>query len=289
MKIALLGASGMLGSKIMETFKAKGQDLIAPPRSETDLHYPHTLEKFFNANSFDVLVNCAGFTRVDACEEPAKFSMALNVNGTAVGWLAKLCKKTGRVLVHYSTDYVFDGRKDGPYREEDPVEPLNTYGRTKRQGEKLLLAEKPFFYLVRTSWIFGPGGQNFVDTMAGLFKTRSRVEVVDDQVGGPTYTGDLAQFTLELLEKKAAPGIYHFADEGYVSWHGFAKEIQKQTGLTRCDIVAVPSDRVFRPADRPANSRFDLSKATQAVGHAPRPWAEALKDYLTKEFKSEAS
>lgn len=274
----------MLGSKVAGVLKAKGLELLCPPHAETDLNYPHTLEKFFNANAFDVLINCAAFTRVDACEEPAKFSMALNINGTAVGWLAKLCKKSNRVLVHYSTDYVFNGKKDGLYLEPDPVEPINVYGRTKRQGEKLILAENPFFYLIRSSWVFGPQGKNFVDTMVGLFKTRSRVEVVDDQVGGPTYTGDLARFTLELLEKKAAPGIYHFANEGYTSWYDFAREIQAQTGLTRCDVVPVPSDRVFRPAERPANSRFDLTKAAQALGHAPRPWQEALKDYLEHEF-----
>lgn len=289
MKIALLGSSGMLGSKITELFKAKGAEIISPAHSEVDLNYPHTLEKFFNSSAFDVLVNCAAFTRVDACEEPSKFSMALNVNGTAVGWLAKLCKKANRVLVHYSTDYVFDGSKEGPYQETDATSPLNTYGKTKCQGEKLLPAENPFYYLVRSSWVFGQHGRNFVSTMAGLLKTKSRIEVVDDQVGGPTYTQDLAQFTWELLEKKAQPGTYHFANSGTASWYGFAKEIQMQTGFNGCEIAPVSSDRVFRPAERPANSRFDLSKATQASGYAPRPWQEALKEYLAKGFQSEAA
>src|SRR5580693_1993631 len=137
LKIALLGASGLLGSKAAEFFKAKGHELLTPGRSEADLNHPHTLENFFLANSFDVLVNCAGFTKVDACEEPAKFSMALNINGTSVGWLAQFCKKTGRVLVHYSTDYVFNGSKEEAYQETDPTDPLNVYGKTKRQGEKL--------------------------------------------------------------------------------------------------------------------------------------------------------
>lgn len=289
MKIAVLGSNGMLGSKVTELFKAKGHDLIAPTHSEADLNYPHTLEKFFKSASFDVLVNCAGFTHVDACEEPAKFSMVLNINGTVVGWLAKLCQKSRRTLVHYSTDYVFDGRKDEPYLEEDRPHPLNTYGRSKYQGEKLLLASNPFFYLVRSSWIFGPHGDNFVDKIIGLLRTKSRIEVVNDQVGGPTYTADLAGFTLDLLEKKAEPGTYHFANSGHTSWHGLAKEIQKQTGLTRCDLIAVPSESIFRPAERPSNSRFNLSKAAKAMGHPPRPWQEALKEYLVKEHKSEAA
>ena len=289
MKIALLGATGMLGSEVADFLKAQNQELILPDRSEADLDYPHTLEKFFQSQSFDVLVNCAAFTRVDACEEPAKFSMAMNVNGTAVGWLAKFCKKANRILVHYSTDYVFDGRKEEPYQETDATAPLNVYGRTKCQGEKLLITENPHYYLIRSSWVFGPKGKNFVDTMVGLMRSRSRIEVVDDQVGGPTYTADLARFTWELLEKKAASGTYHFANSGYVDWCGFAKEIQRKMKLTRCEIMPVSSDRVFRPAERPANSRFDLTKAAQAVGHPPRGWQEALKEYLAKEFNIEAA
>jgi dTDP-4-dehydrorhamnose reductase len=286
-KIALLGSSGMLGSKTAEFLKARGHELLTPSHSDADLQYPHTLEDFFQSNTFDVLVNCGGFTRVDACEEPAKFSMALNTNGTSVGWLAQFCKKTKRILVHYSTDYVFDGLKDKPYQETDPTDPLNVYGKTKRQGEKLIQMENPFYYLIRSSWVFGPYGDNFVNKIAGLLKTKSRLEVVSDQVGGPTYTGDLAQFTFELLEKKMEPGLYHFANEGYVSWHGFAKEIQKQLGPSSCDIVPVLSENVFRPAQRPANSRFDLEKSVKTLGHPIRPWQEALGEYLTKEYKSE--
>jgi dTDP-4-dehydrorhamnose reductase len=270
-----------------QVLKAKGHELLTPTHSQVDLNRPYTIENYFKDQTFDVLVNCAGFTRVDACEEPAKFSMALNVNGTAVGWLAKFCKKTHRILVHFSTDYVFNGQKEGPYLETDRAEPLNIYGRTKWQGEKLLMAEDPFYYLIRTSWVFGPQGDNFVSRMAELLMTKPRIEVVEDQVGGPTYTGDLAQFTLELLEKKAKPGLYHFSNAGHVSWFEFAREVQKQTGYASCEIAPVSSANIFRPAQRPANSRFDLSKSTGAVGHAFRAWQEALGDYLTKDFTNE--
>jgi dTDP-4-dehydrorhamnose reductase len=229
LKIALLGATGMLGSKVAEVFKARGHELLAPARAEADLNHPYTLENFFKANAFEVLVDCAGYTRVDESEEPAKFSMVLNVNGTAAGWLAKLCRKTQRQLVYFSTDYVFNGDKEGPYSETDIPDPLNVYGKTKRQAEKLILKEDFPFYLIRTSWLFGPHGNNFVGNIAKLLKTKPRIEVVCDQVGGPTYTGDLAEFALDLLEKKAESGLYHFANAGHVSWHGFAKEIQKQT------------------------------------------------------------
>ncbi len=287
MKIALLGSTGMLGSKMAELLKERGHELLAPARAEVDLNRPHTIENFFKAKTFDALVNCAGFTRVDACEEPAKFSMALNVNGTSLGWLGKFSKKTQRTLVHFSTDYVFDGKKEEPYQETDKPAPLNVYGKTKWQGERLLQAENPFHYLIRTSWVFGPKGDNFVNKMADLLISRPRVEVVADQIGGPSYTGDIAQFALELLEKKAAPGTYHFCNEGYASWFEFAQEIQKQTGFISCEVAPVSSDNIFRPAQRPANSRLDISKAALTVGHAFRTWQEALGDYLMKDYKNE--
>ena len=286
MKIALLGSTGMLGAKMAEVLRAKGHELLAPPHSQVDLNRPYTIERFFKENAFEVLVNCAAFTRVDACEEPAKFSMALNVNGTSVGWLAKFCKKAGRTLVHFSTDYVFDGRKEEPYLETDPTDPLNTYGKTKRQGERLLAAEQPRYYIIRTSWVFGPKGDHFVNRMADLLMSKPRVEVVSDQVGGPTYTVDLAQFTLELLEKKAEPGFYHFSNQGETSWFAFAKEVQKQTGFASCEIVPVSSENIFRPAQRPANSRLDLTKSQKTVGHEFRSWKEALNDYLTKDYQN---
>jgi len=276
----------MLGSKALEFLKTRGHEVLAPSRAEVDLSRPHTLEAFFRNTTFDVLFNCAAFTRVDACEEPAKFSMAMAVNGAAVGWLAKFCKAFGRTLVHFSTDYVFDGKKGDPYREEDPTSPLNVYGLSKRQGERLILTEDFPFYLIRTSWLFGPNGNNFVRTMADLLISKPRVEVVDDQLGGPTYTGDLAAFALELLEKKAPSGLYHFCNDGYASWYDFAVEIRKRTGFSSCAVVPVPSENVFRPAARPADSRLDTLKAITVVGHPPQPWKDALGEYLEKEFQN---
>jgi len=283
-KIALLGSTGMLGSKALEVFKQSGHELLTPLRSDLDLSREDQIEHYFKNNSFGVLVNCAGYTQVDACEDKEKAPMAWNVNGTAVGVLARCCKATGRVLVHFSTDYVFDGTKSEPYQETDKTNPVNVYGQTKLEGEKLLQAANPFYYLIRTSWVFGPNGPNFVKTIAGLLKTKPQIEVVTDQIGGPTYTGDLAGFALELLGKKAEAGLYHFANDGYTSWNGFAQEIKVLTGST-CEVAPTLSEKFVRPAKRPANSRFDLSKASHAAGHRPRPWQESLKDYLTKELK----
>ncbi len=205
------------------------------------------------------------------------------------GWLAQFCKKTDRVLVHYSTDYVFDGSKAEPYQETDPTDPLNVYGKTKRQGEKLIETEKPFFYLIRSSWVFGPHGENFVNKIAGLLKTRSRLEVVCDQVGGPTYTGDLAQFTPSNFWKRKRNRGFTISPTRDMFPGMASPRKSKQLGLTSCDIVSVLSENVFRPAQRPANSRFDLAKSVKALGHPIRSWQEALGEYLTKEYKSETA
>ncbi len=283
MKIALLGSTGMLGSKMAEVLKKAGHELLTPPRAEVDLNRPEQIQSLFKTHSFEALVNCAGASKVDACEEETAAMAAFQVNGAAAGHLAHWCKTTQRILVHFSTDYVFDGERSEPYKETDEPSPVNVYGETKWVGEKLIQEEGPFFYLIRTSWLFGSNGPNFVKTIAGLLRTKSRIEVVTDQVGGPTYTGDLAQFILELMAKKADPGLYHFANQGYTSWNGFAQEIRKLIGSS-CEVAPVLSRDVVRPAKRPANSRFDLTKAARAVGHDFRPWQDALKDYLTKEL-----
>jgi len=288
-RIVLLGSAGMLGSKFSEILAQRKDQVLAPSLQELDLSEPLAIEEYFKKNDFDVVVNCAAYTAVDACEEPSQYSIALNVNGAAPGWLARFCKKTKRMLVHYSTDYVFDGEKEGFYHETDIPNPLNAYGRTKWQGERLVQTENPFYYLIRTSWLYGPHGRNFVKTIVNVLKTKPKAEVVSDQVGRPTYTGDLVRFTLELLEKKADQGLYHYANEGTASWCDFAREIQAQTGLENCKVVPSLTENVFRPAKRPANSKLDLSKSSAAVGHSSRPWQEALGEYLTKELPNETT
>jgi len=277
----------MLGKKMREKCEARGIAVLAPARQEADLSSPVSLEDFFQKNDFQVLLNCAGFSKVDSCEDPAQYPEALAVNASGPGWLAKLCKTSGRRLIHFSTDYVFNGEKDGTYAEEEPPRPINAYGRTKWMGEKMILAQVPSYYLIRTSWLFGPGGRNFVKTMAGILKNLPSAEVVADQKGAPTYTGDLADFTLDLMEKKAPDGIYHFSNAGETSWFGIAVEIQKCLNLNGRELVPVPTDKFPRPAQRPRNSRFDLGKAAGALARDIRPWPEAVREYLLKELPLE--
>jgi len=272
----------MLGSKALPVFGAAGHEIIAPGRPEADLTDGRSLENLFRHRTFDVLVNCAAFTDVDGCEDASSYEAAMDVNARGPGRLSRLCRETGRRLVHLSTDYVFDGSSDRPCAEDDPLRPVNAYGRTKAEGEKAVRDGGADAIIVRTSWLYGPNGRNFVRTIAGLLRSKTRIDVVDDQVGGPTYTGDLALFLLDLVETGASGGVYHFANEGYVSWRGFAEAIRGLLGLS-CEIVPVPSDRVPRKAKRPRSSRFDLSKA-RAVSRRPlRPWDAALADYLKED------
>jgi len=290
LKIALLGSTGMLGSRLSLELSRRNHQVLTPSRDAADLTRPLLLEKFFRDNEFDVLINASGYTRVDYCEEPSQFAVAQTVNGAGVAWLARFCQQKGRFLIHYSTDYVFDGAKETPYDETDIPHPLNAYGRTKWEGERLLQAENPGFYILRTSWLYGPGSRkNFVTTMIDTFKSRAKAEVVSDQVGAPTYVPDLASFTSDLLERKAPSGIFHFSNSGFASWYDFAAEIQKRTGLTQCRLLPASTETVFRPAVRPANSRFNLSKAETFLGKPIRPWAEALGEYLSKELGIETA
>lgn len=283
MKIVLIGSSGMLGSRMLSLLRQKGHEVSAPSLEELDLTDEVNVRSCLGSRDFEVLVNCAAYTDVDACEDAGKYQLALQVNATSVGWLARECGVRGATLVHFSTDYVFDGRKTGPYDEGDPAAPVNAYGRTKRLGEEAILRTGVRHYQIRTSWLYGPGGRHFVGTIARLLREKDRVEVVNDQRGAPTNTADLSLFTEEILVQRAEPGFYHFSNEGETTWYGVALEVQRWMGIPEGRIVPTTSDRFKRPAARPANSRFDLAKSRVAVGHPFRSWEEALKEYLEKE------
>ncbi len=272
----------MLGSRMKALLMESGHQVLAPARSLLDMPDPAGLENFFKQETFDGMVNCAAFTAVDACEDPSQYPAALKVNAQSVGEMARLSRETKRWLVQVSTDYVFNGSGERPWREEDPIQSLNAYGQTKAEGERLFREQGCPGWIVRTSWLYGPQGKHFVRTMAKLMREKKSVEVVEDQIGGPTYTGDLAYFILDLVESKPAKGLYHFANEDYVSWHGFAEAIRQELGLS-CEVKSIPSSRFPRPAKRPFNSKFDLSKSRAVARHPFRHWREALADYLASE------
>jgi dTDP-4-dehydrorhamnose reductase len=244
-----------------------------------------------------VIVNCAAYTNVDGAESDEE--LATRVNGAGPGYLAEAAKTTGAVLVHISTDYVFDGRKQSPYLETDPVGPISAYGRSKLAGEQAILTSGlERYFIIRTSWLYGPGGRNFVETIIRLSQERKELRVVADQFGTPTYTGDLAEAMFYLLkltdhDLKNSPhpspltpyGIYHFSNSGQCSWQEFAIEIiaqmRRQGASLKVErVVPIRTEEYPLPAPRPAFSVFSKGKYRAATGATIPDWQGRLNHYL---------
>tara|TARA_Y100000310_G_scaffold345638_2_gene467591 strand:+ start:16582 stop:17400 length:819 start_codon:yes stop_codon:yes gene_type:complete len=268
MKTLILGAKGMLGTDISLLFPDATQwDL-----GDVDITNESELELKVKALNPDVIINCAAFTDVNAAEE--KQEAANLLNGKALLYIVNAAKKVDAIIVHYSTDYVFDGKQKLGYAEDAPTNPLNMYGSSKALGEKNLTENYAKFYLLRTAWLFGKNGKNFISTMLDLAKTRDELKVVNDQTGSPTYTKDLAQVTFDLLEKKQPFGIYHASNDGSCTWYEFAVEIFKQASV---DITVNPctSDEYPSPAQRPKYSILQNTKLPKL-----RTWQKAVQAYL---------
>lgn len=299
-KLALIGSKGMLAVKVREHALAAGYDVAGFDLPDFDLTNREQVLIEMDRLQPLVIVNCAAYTNVDGCE--AEEELATRVNGAGPGFLAEAAKAVGALLAHVSTDYVFDGQKLSPYLETDPVNPLSTYGRSKLAGEQAILASglKEYF-IIRTSWLYGPGGRNFVETILRLAREREELRIVADQVGSPTYTGDLAEAVFQLLAL-AEPGshvtghssrttdhglygFYHFSNMGQCSWHEFASEIVAQCKvrgeyLQVDKLVSIRTDEYPLPAPRPAYSVFSKEKYLQATGAEIPGWQESLLKYL---------
>lgn len=282
-RIWVTGALGMLGKEVMAVLGRRGIAAIGTDR-ELDITDFDAVERFAAREPFSTVINCAAFTGVDLCE--TQEAEAFAVNATGAGHIARAARARGAVAVHVSTDYVFDGKAHVPYVETDPTGPINAYGRTKLAGEQKFLAEGSDVgaYVVRTSWLFGAGGNNFVATMLRLFAERPEVKVVDDQTGRPTYAPDLAVALVEVAVRKPVPGIYHFANVGQTTWYGLAAAARteaiargREAGaqLTKIATADYPT-----PAKRPAWSVLATDKLQRAIELRPRPWREALGDYF---------
>ncbi len=226
----------------------------------------------------ELIINAAAFTAVDRCESEEETAML--VNGTAVGYLAQAAQDTGARIIHISTDYIFDGEKDGPYAEEDTPYPISVYGRSKLLGEQELARFSGAYLILRTQWLFGENGNNFVDTILKLAQENSTLKVVDDQYGSPTYTKDLASVIRWFAHHPEIRGkVFHYSNEGIVSWFGFAREILKLAGM-QATVVPVDSSAFVRPARRPHNSGLDKTAVRQVTKVDIRPWYDALYEYL---------
>jgi dTDP-4-dehydrorhamnose reductase len=262
-KVMILGSSGMLGSDLCEVFP----DAICFSHKDLDVTNRQLVIDVIRENDPDIVINAAAYTKVDQAEDEQELSFA--VNGYAPGYIAEACSLIGAKLIHFSTDYVFDGTKQ-EYTESDKTNPINTYGRSKLLGEQEIAKHTDNYIIIRTSWLFGKHGKNFVDTMLKLSPQMETVKVVSDQFGKPTNTADLARKTADLIE--SAPGIYHITNDGTCSWYEFASAAINNT--TPCTTKEYPTK-----AKRPKFSILTNTKTTPM-----RHWKEALNDYI-KEWK----
>jgi dTDP-4-dehydrorhamnose reductase len=272
--ICIIGAKGMLGQELVRACPNAG----AYDLPELDITNSDHVNTILSDVAPEIVINVAAYTDVDGCETETELAHAVNAEGVAN--LATACRVIGTRMLHVSTDYVFDGTSDRPYRPEDPVHPINEYGRSKAAGEARLREILPDHAIVRTSWLFGTFGQNFVKTILKLASERDVIRVVTDQIGAPTHARDLAK-TLLTLAVTSHIGTYHFRNAGQCSWYEFAGEIVRLAGL-KMRVEPTTSQEFVRPAARPAYSILDITTLTEVVGAAPRKWQDALAECLAE-------
>lgn len=275
-QVLILGASGMVGRSWAGLLTAHGVPFRALARPNFDLQDPASVASVVDPSD-DLVINAAAWTAVDDAETDE--AGATRANADAPAALARQCAQTGACLIHYSTDYVFNGRASEPYPVDAPIEPVNAYGRSKAAGEAGVRAATDNHLIVRTSWVYAPWGKNFVRTIAGLAATRDSLKVVDDQRGRPTSAEHLARTTLGLY-LAGAIGTWHATDGGECSWHGFASEIARAMGHA-CRVDPCSTAEFPRPAPRPAFSTLDVAPTERLVGPLT-PWTLALADVLRR-------
>jgi dTDP-4-dehydrorhamnose reductase len=275
-KVLVLGAQGMLGHDLLRIF-AKGHKVIGLDKENVDITRQGATRKAIKEISPAVVINAAGYTDVDGCEK--KMHKAFITNAEGAKNVAKGCHDVGAKLVYISTDYVFDGEKKSPYREDDLPDPLNIYGESKLMGERYVEEFTDDFLIVRTQWLFGRHGHNFIEAILALFSERESIEVVHDQQGSPTYTIDLSE-AIAALVCKDLHGTFHVSNSGSCSWYDFALEIVRLAEVAGSEIIPISSADLNRPAKRPLYSVFNRQRLEQEAGIEMRPWQEALQDYF---------
>ncbi|MEM7816611.1 MAG: dTDP-4-dehydrorhamnose reductase [Candidatus Aenigmatarchaeota archaeon] len=277
-KVLITGVKGMLGNSLREKLELD-YEVFGIDKDNCDITDKNLIKKFFQNLSIDVVIHCAAYTDVDKAEEEARKVFLVNRDGTK-NILEVIEKDT--LFIYISTDYVFNGTKKAPYNEEDKPSPLNTYGKSKLEGEKLVSFREKYL-IIRTSWLFGPKGDNFVDSILNLAKKRVCLKVVNDQIGSPTYTLDLAEAIKKFLnlyfEEKLVCGIYHITNNGSCSWFEFASYILKIAGLDT-KLMPISSLELKKRAKRPKNSVLSNEKFYRLTGGYLRNWQEAVRDYL---------
>ena len=279
--ILVTGANGQLGSEMQViTIAYPNYNFLFVTKEKLAIDDEEAVKQYFLNHKIDYCVNCAAYTAVDKAE--TEVENALLINGTAVGNLAAICKLNNTQFIHVSTDYVFDGTATVPYKEDNAVSPVNSYGATKLKGEELALQNDPESIIIRTSWVYSSFGNNFVKTMLRLMKDKEQISVVSDQVGCPTYAADLASVIMQIIvsENSAAhAGIYNYSNAGVINWHQFAVAIKELSG-SKCSVNPIPSSQYPTPAKRPSYSVLDTTKIQENFNILIPEWKDSLQKCL---------
>ncbi len=283
-QILLLGGSGILGSEVLHVIDLEGYEYVAPTSTDLDIGDKEQLFQFISELKPSSIINCAAWTNVDGAESSIK--EVREINSIAVGNLGTAAGLFGCNIIHVSTDYVFDGESSKPYDESSPVNPVNKYGASKLEGENALLAVAPDSYVIRTSWLYGASGKNFVKTIAGKALQNEEARVVNDQVGSPTSARDLAGAIMSIVGNQPKPGIYNYSNDGSCSWFEFAQRIYERVGANPSLVLPISSDSLNLIAKRPRYSLLSKEK-WKSLGLAEVPLWEDSLDLLLPEIVAE--
>ena len=280
-KVLVTGAAGQVGSELKALSLAYKQfQFTFVDRTQMDMGSEQAISEYFKSKNFDTIINCAAYTAVDKAE--SEIALAEMINHRAVATLARIACEKKMKLIHISTDYVFDGKSNRPYLENDSTNPINVYGKSKRAGEEAILLHSPLnSIIIRTSWVYSSFGHNFVKTMLRLGRERDSLNVVFDQLGTPTYARDLARTILEILPnvKNSTPAIYHYTNEGVTSWYDFSKKIFELSKIS-CVVTPIPSSGYLTPAIRPQYGVLDKAKIKNEFGVSIADWEDSLLECL---------
>lgn len=278
MKLLVTGYKGQLGFDVVNEAHSRGIEAVGVDIDEMDITNQNQVNTVIKSGNYDAVVHCAAWTAVDKAEEPELFDTVKKVNATGTKYIADVCEELDIPMMYFSTDYVFDGEGTTPWNEYDERHPLNVYGLTKAQGEEYVEKLKKHF-IIRIAWVFGKNGNNFIKTMLSLGKERGAVSVVNDQIGNPTYTYDLAKLVVDMIQTDKY-GKYHATNSGdFISWYDFACEIFKQAGMD-VKVTPVDSDQFPAKAKRPKNSRMNQTELDKNGFNRLPAWQNALGRYL---------
>lgn len=279
MKLLVTGYRGQLGFDVVNEATSRGIDATGVDIDEMDITNAEQVNDVIKAGNYDAVVHCAAWTAVDKAEEPELFDKVMEVNATGTENIVNVCKELNTPIMYFSTDYVFDGQGTTPWNEYDKRKPLNVYGQSKYKGE-LAVESYPKHFIIRIAWVFGKNGNNFIKTMLRLGKERGAVSVVNDQIGNPTYTFDLAKLVVDMIQTDKY-GTYHATNSGdFISWYDFACEIFKQAGMNNVKVTPVDSAAFPAKATRPKNSRMNQTELDRNGFNRLPAWQDALARYL---------